>query len=379
IIIFIAIIVVGSHMWWASNKQKNDSLVVSGTLQAAEVQFGSRQGGRVKEVLVEEGQLLTKQQVILNLENDELVSQRNAVEANSEAQSALIKELTNGPRAEELEQARSSYKQSKATYDLTKNGNRVEDINTAKATMESALSEKQRAEQYFKRREALFKEQLITTDQLEEAKKNLTVAEKRYEEAKQQFTKSSKGSRKEEIEESYFNMKSREASYQNLAKGTRSEKIEAERSKLESLKSQLSELDSKVNELEVKSPCYCELGDFEIEPGDLILANQVLGVLIDLNNVWVEAYLPEEVYGKVWPGDKVSISSLTYPGKKFVGKIKHVGLKSEFTPRNIQTIEGRKQQVFKVKVSLDNSKKLFRPGMDLEMRFNFKERKADDD
>lgn len=378
IIIALILLLIGGLIWWATNKQKNDSLLVSGTLQAAEVQFGSRQGGRVKDVLVEEGQLLSKQQVIINLENNELVNQRDSLKANLAAQAALVKELTNGPRKEELEEAKSNYQQSKASYNLAKNGNRSEDIQSAKATMEAAFSEKERAAQYFKRREALFKEQLITTDQLEEAKKNLTVAQKKYEEAKQQFDKSAKGSRKEEIEQSYFAMKSREASFQNLTKGTRPERIEAEKNKLSSLQSQLNELESKVSELEVKSPCLCELGDFEIEPGDLILANQVLGVLIDLNNVWIEAYLPEEFYGRVWPGDKVSVSSLTYPGKSFVGQIKHVGLKSEFTPRNIQTIEGRKQQVFKVKVALDNSKKLFRPGMDLEMRFNFKERRVDE-
>jgi len=85
--------------------------------------------------------------------------------------------------------------------------------------------------------------------------------------------------------------------------------------------------------------------------------------------------LPEEVYGRVWPGDTVDILSLSYPNKRLYGRVRYVGLKAEFTPRNIQTIEGRKQQVFKVKIALNNEDKLFRPGMDLDMQFHFRDDK----
>jgi HlyD family secretion protein len=62
---------------------------------------------------------------------------------------------------------------------------------------------------------------------------------------------------------------------------------------------------------------------------------------------------------------------MTYPSEKLSGTVRHISLKAEFTPRNIQTIEGRKQQVFKVKIALDNTERLYRPGMDLDMKFKF--------
>ncbi|MDJ0626343.1 MAG: efflux RND transporter periplasmic adaptor subunit [Candidatus Caenarcaniphilales bacterium] len=376
IIISLIVFLVIGLVVWSTLKQASDAKLVSGTLQAAEVQFGSRQAGRVKKVYVEEGQTLKKGQLILEIENQELINQKMYAEANLNSQIALLAELKNGSTKEALDKAEASYKESKARYELRKSGNRKEDIKSSKATMEMAESERLRARQNLDRKEKLFKQQLITTDQLEEIQKLYKVADKKYEEAKQNYLKVSSGYRREEINENYYRMKSQEANYKDLLRGTRVERIQAEESRLKAYEAQLKELESKVKELEVRSTCNCELADFEIEPGDLLLSNQTLGVLVNLNDVWVEAYLPEETFGKVWPGDKVKVTSLTYKGKTYIGRVKHIGVKSEFTPRNIQTIEGRKQQVYKVKVTIDNSHKLFRPGMDLELRFDLNKRKG---
>jgi HlyD family secretion protein len=233
-----------------------------------------------------------------------------------------------------------------------------------------------RAKQNANRRENLFKEELISKDQVEIAQNQLIVATKHFEETKQNYQKLATGFRKEEVQKSLYSAQAQKANYLDLAQGTRPEKLAAEKQRLASSEAQLAELETKLAKLTVISPCNCELSEFEIEPGSLVLANQVMGTLINLNDLWVDAYLPQEVYGRVWPSDPVEIQSLTYPNKKFIGRVKFVGLKAEFTPRNIQTIEGRKQEVFKVKVSINNDQRLFRPGMDLDLRFNFRKEKV---
>ncbi len=373
-IVLAILLATGGLIWWASTKQRGNSLIVSGTVQASEVQFGSRQGGRVKTVLAKEGQTLKRGTVIIQLEADELIAQREAIQATIESQKAYITELQNGTRPDQIAAAKANYERARADYLLTAKGNRKEDINSAKAQMEAVKSDLERASQSAKRRQKLFSEQLISRDQWEEAERNLAVNQKRFEEAKENYQKVSSGFRQEEIERNLFSMKSSEANYRDLQKGTRPEKLDAERKKLQIYEAQLNELETKLDELTVVSPCNCELSEFELQPGTLLLPNQVLGTLVNLNDLWVDAYLPQEAYGRVWPGDLVEVHSLSYPGKKFYGKVRFVGLKAEFTPRNIQTIEGRKQEVFKVKVSLNNSQKLFRPGMDLNLNFNFQKR-----
>lgn len=373
-IITLVVLFIGALIWWAAFKQKRDSLVVSGTVQAFEVQFGSRQGGRVTKVVAKEGETLKPGDLILEIEATELLAQDEAMKATIESQKAYISELENGTRPDQIAAAKANYERARADYLLTARGNRKEDINSAKAQMDSAKSDLERASQSTKRRQKLFSEELISKDQLEEAERNLTVNQKKYEEAKENYQKVVSGFRKEEIERNLFNMQSFQANYQDLAKGTRPERLEAERKKLQVYEAQLREIKAKLKELYVVSPCNCELSEFEIEPGTLLLPNQVLGTLVNLNDLWVDAYLPQEAYGKVWPGDLVEIESLSYTGKKLYGKVRFVGLKAEFTPRNIQTIEGRKQEVFKVKVALNNRQKLFRPGMDLNLNFHFHKR-----
>lgn len=359
-------------LYWSNNKQIKNNLTVSGTVQASEVKFGSRQSGRISSVLVQEGQGLKKGQIILTLDAAEIQAQILAMKANIQAQAEYIRELKNGTRSEQIEAARANYKKANAEYELSKNGYRQEDIKAAQATMKAAESEMIRAKQNAQRRENLFKEQLISRDQLEIAQNQLLVTSKHFEETKENYQKLLNGSRKEDVQKNLYAAQAQKANYLDLLKGTRPEKLAAESQRLAVYQAQLEELQTKQNELSVSSPCNCELSEFEIKPGSLVLANQVLGTLIDLNDLWVDAYLPQEVYGRILPGDPVEIKALTYPKKKFIGRVKFVGLKAEFTPRNIQTIEGRKQEVFKVKVAINNAERLFRPGMDLDLRFNFR-------
>ncbi|MFN5538816.1 MAG: HlyD family secretion protein [Candidatus Melainabacteria bacterium] len=367
----IAIALIGFLIFRSAYKQYQDGLTVSGTVQASEVQFGSRQSGRVSEVLAKEGQVLKKGDVIVLLEAKELENQKDSLKAKVNAQNNYLAELKKGNRVDQIQASKSNYQSSKAQYELVKAGNRKEEINSARSAKESSESELKTAKNYYERRQTLFEKELISREQLDDAQNKFKTAEKRLEEANENYKKISAGYRKEEIDKAYQQMKSQESVYLDLGKGTRPEKIEAENNQLKVYEAQLAELETKLAELQVTSPCNCELSDFEIEPGTLVLQNQVLGTLIDLDDIWVNAYLPEEVYGKVKNGDKVEVLSMTYPSEKLSGTVRHISLKAEFTPRNIQTIEGRKQQVFKVKIALDNTERLYRPGMDLDMKFKF--------
>ncbi|MDX1917626.1 MAG: efflux RND transporter periplasmic adaptor subunit [Candidatus Caenarcaniphilales bacterium] len=370
-IVSILIAALGGLVLWSYFQQKATNSLVSGTVQAAEVDFGAREAGRVEKVFAQEGKLLAPGEIILELSSDQLKAQLETARANLLAQQAYLQELENGNRIDQIQSARANYEKAKAAYALSKNGNRTEDIASAQAESNRTLVAYERAQKAYQRQSELFTKQLIPIDRLEEYESQLHQAEQIHKEAKQNYIKLKNGFRLEEKEQNYQSMIALEANYRDLVKGTRPEKLAAEKAKLDAYAAQVKELKSRVAELEVISPCRCELNDFEIEPGNLLLANQVIGTLIDLDHLWVEAYLPEEVYGLVQPGDLVKLRSFSYPDREFSGKIEHVALKAEYTPRNIQTAEGRKEQVFMVKVALDNSKRLFRPGMDLDLHFDY--------
>ena len=68
------------------------------------------------------------------------------------------------------------------------------------------------------------------------------------------------------------------------------------------------------------------------------------------------------------PLEEVEVTCDTYPGKVFKGKITYVASISEFTPRNVQTLDERRHQVFGFKVRVDDSQGVFKAGMAADVR-----------
>jgi multidrug resistance efflux pump len=62
-------------------------------------------------------------------------------------------------------------------------------------------------------------------------------------------------------------------------------------------------------------------------------------------------------------GKEVSVKVDTFPDEGFRGRVEQISSRGEFTPRNVQTREGRNHQVFAVRVRLDNSSRRLRAGM----------------
>jgi HlyD family secretion protein len=72
--------------------------------------------------------------------------------------------------------------------------------------------------------------------------------------------------------------------------------------------------------------------------------------------------VPETKLGLVRVGPKAHLTVDTFPGREFPGKVVEIRQKGEFTPRNVQTLDQRADQVFGVKVAIDPNPAL-KPGM----------------
>ena len=63
----------------------------------------------------------------------------------------------------------------------------------------------------------------------------------------------------------------------------------------------------------------------------------------------------------------VEVTMDSYPRRRFSGKVVHIGAESEFTPRNVQTVDERRHQMFGVRVKIDDPQGLFKSGMAAEV------------
>jgi HlyD family secretion protein len=66
-------------------------------------------------------------------------------------------------------------------------------------------------------------------------------------------------------------------------------------------------------------------------------------------------------------GQSVAVTVDSHPGTRFTGQVIHIAATSEFTPRNVQSVDERRHQVFAVKVRVSDSQGVFKSGMAAEV------------
>jgi HlyD family secretion protein len=98
-------------------------------------------------------------------------------------------------------------------------------------------------------------------------------------------------------------------------------------------------------------------------PGEVVQAGTPVFTVVNLDNLWVTAYINETDLGRVKLGQKADVQTDSYKGKNYSGWVSFVSSQAEFTPKYIQTSEERVKYVYRIKVRVDNSSLDLKPGM----------------
>ena len=149
---------------------------VSGFIEADEIRVGSRVGGRVTAVHVQEGQRVAKDQVLVELEPFDLLEKLQQAEANLAAQQADFDRLTNGYRAEEIAQAKAHYDQLLAEQAKLREGPRDQEIEVARAQLAVAKAQLVLARQNHARAVGLVEKRAAAAEELDRAGEKLEAA-----------------------------------------------------------------------------------------------------------------------------------------------------------------------------------------------------------
>jgi HlyD family secretion protein len=100
----------------------------------------------------------------------------------------------------------------------------------------------------------------------------------------------------------------------------------------------------------------------DLRPGDLLAANQPVATLLEPDQLWVRVYVPEPKLGFVRVGQRALVYVDSHPDRGFPGEVVEISPRAEYTPRNLQTLDQRNDQVFGVKVAIRQAPEL-KPGM----------------
>src|SRR5207249_5593492 len=134
---------------------------------------------------------------------------------------------------------------------------------------------------------------------------------------------------------------------------TRWEDVAIARAKVDELQANIEAIDINLRETTVYVPTNLGKAVVEvvaIRAGDLVPANQPIVRVLRVEDLWVKIFVPETQYGLVTLQQEVDVTIDSHPGKIFKGKVIQRSNISEFTPRNVQSVDERRHQVFAVKV-----------------------------
>lgn len=341
-----------------------DDLRVSGFIEADEIRLGSRVGGRVQEVLVEEGQRVSAGDKLLKLAPYDLQERRQEAAAQLQSASVDLARLKAGYRPEEVAQAQARRDRLTAQLDKLRAGPRRQEIAAAQAYLDAAHAQLELAQISFKRiKDTLARNAAaVVQADFDKATEELKNAQAMSVVRSEELALLLEGTRPEDIREAEAQLEEAEQAYQLAKEGFRQEDIQRAEAAVQAATAAVETVDRQLEELTIYAPADGAIEALDLQPGDLVAPNAPVLSMMDTSHLWIRAYVPEDQLG-LKLGQKIWITVDSFAGESFVGHISFIARQAEFTPNNVQTPEERSKQVFRIKVELDEGLDRLRPGM----------------
>jgi HlyD family secretion protein len=202
------------------------------------------------------------------------------------------------------------------------------------------------------------------TEDVLEARARLAVAQERYDTAVDHRDSLLTGDESLQVQAAEAALKQAEAQLKQVETNiTQAEAMIAQ------AEAELNLLNVQMEKLVVRAPVGAVVMSRKVEPGEIVQPGSSLMTLGELDSLSITVYIPEDRYGQVSLGDYATVSVDSFPGETFNAEVIRIADKAEFTPRNVQTPEGRRTTVFAVKLAVENAAGKLKPGMPADVVF----------
>jgi membrane fusion protein YbhG len=320
LVIILGIVAVLSIAGWFIYQQFTATpqriLTLQGNVDIRQVNVGFRVTGRVKEMKLEEGDVVHAGDLIATLDDVPYQDQVRLAEAQVAQAQANYSKMVNGYRPEEIEQAKAQLAQAKANY--------------------------QNALRYFERQDALQQSHVISKSDYDNAL-------------------ASRDSLKGQVDLSQANLNLELA-------GNRFEDIDSAKAQLENSKANLATARQNVDDCKLFAPVDGVIITRAVEPGTIVSTSSVIYSICQNEPVWVRTYVDERDLGRIYPGMKALVYNDTDPNHPYVGQIGFISPVAEFTPKNVETRELRTDLVYRLRVIIAKPDRYLRQGMPVTLR-----------
>ncbi|MCL4505785.1 MAG: efflux RND transporter periplasmic adaptor subunit [Chloroflexi bacterium] len=392
-------------------------LKATGTVESTDIIISPEVGGRVVEVNVREGDHVKAGQALVRLDATLLQSQLSQAQATLKAAQANYDLLAAGPTPEQLRQAEAAVVMARDSYTRTVEGVRQADVDAAQAAYNAAVQgynkvkagpqreDYAQAEANYRNAAAALRRAQADYDRanafnpaaigaspaalaLEQATNNFDAAKSIYDKlaqtpdaaqisaayqqvqaAKAVLDRTMEPARSFDIEQAAAAVEAALAQLDGLKAGARAQQLDAAKAQIAAAQAAVHTLQVQIDKMVLLAPADGVLLTRSIEPGEMALPGAPLLTLSQLAGLTLTVYVPEESYGAIKLNQAATVTADSFPNTTFAAKVTHIADKAEFTPRNVQTTDGRRTTVFAVRLDVSDPSGQLKPGMPADVVF----------
>ena len=422
--IVVAILVIGAlaYFGFKSLAQNTDNtLSASGTIEAAVVNVSPEMSGKVTEVNADEGNLVTKNQPLLNLDPSLLTAQQAVASAAVDsANAALASAQTKYDQTLDAALAAQATQRSKdwqasvpSEFDQpnwfieqdAQIAAAQTELDVAKAAIDEATTKLDKvivrldvtdylnAEKRLAEARAAFviADQVKTQasdaadnsglidaaqDYYDDALIDLNDAEKDYNDLLDteavtdvNYARGQVLVAQQRYDAAYARLLSLQTGADSPAVISSAKSLDQAKSALSQAEASLSLIEAQIAKLTVNAPIDGVILNRNVEPGEFVQPGAVAMTMADLSNLTITVYIPEDRYGLISLGQTAEVKVDSFPDMTFTATVVHIADQAEFTPRNVQTVEGRSATLYAIKLNVQDPEGKLKIGMPADVVF----------
>ncbi|MFO1429709.1 MAG: efflux RND transporter periplasmic adaptor subunit [Candidatus Competibacteraceae bacterium] len=319
----------------------------NGRLEGDKVIVASKVPGRIVKLLVKEGDVVTAGQVLALLDDqtarnrlDQALAARDVAVARAESARVALHVL----RLQVLNGVASAEAGVKSVEVA---------LQKAEVTREQAYRDVQRFRKLVENRTVDFKT-------AEQAELNWQLAEKEPSAVRAELSKAQQTLNEAQLGPG--RIKAHEAELEALQAAVREAAV------------RVNEAQDIVNDFKIVSPAAGTVMTRFANLGEVVNVGMPLFELVDLDNLYLKAYVPEVEIGKLHLGLPAQIYTDVFPDQPFSAKLRYIASRAEFTPKEVQTRDERTKLVYAMKLYLDaNPDHRLTPGLPVDAVIRWQE------
>ena len=318
VIVVIAAAVVLGVIFVSWYLRRSTPLYIRGVVECTTYKASSKVPGRIEEMKVEEGQHVSKGELLYTLSTPELQAKLQQAEAVKSAASALDRQAMVGARSQQKEAAQNLWQQAQAGLQL--------------------------AEKTYERVKNLYDQGVVPAQKLDEATANLQAMQATERAAK--------------------------AQYEMVHDGARVEEKEAAAAQVRQAEGAVSEVESYLSDAMVYSPVTGEISTIIAEAGELVGSGYPVVAILDLSDLWATFNIREDLLPKIKMGTLMT-GYVPALDKEVEFKVTYIAPQADFATWSATRTQGSFDiRTFAIKAKPTTDVENIRPGMSVLVNWN---------